>query len=427
MSELLIILLLVALNGLLAMSEIALISARKAHLAQEAKRGSRSARTALRLAGQPEKFLSTIQIGITAIGILTGLYSGSVLADDFAQVLRSWGVPAGYAHGAAQATIVVGVTYLTLIFGELVPKRIGMSVAERAAKFVARPMNLLSAAASPFVWVLAKSTSAVFRLFGFRADESRVTEAEIKLLVEEGTKDGEVQQVEQQIVERVFLLGDLKVRSLMTHRTEAVALSLDAPRDAVRETIRNRPYGLYPVVGRTLDDVRGVALLKDLFFELERGDFRLERIVLPAFYVYEHTSVYQALASMKERRASYALICDEFGSFQGIVTLKDILEGLVGAIENPHDAPDIVAHPNGQGWLVDGQCPLHEFLSYFDREELYPTSGGTRTVGGLLIDRLGRLPECGERVVWHDFTLTVVGTDGVRIDQIAATLSTQDS
>ena len=224
MDEIVIIILLILLNGVFAMSEIAVISARKSSLSTDIKKGSQSAKMALKLANDPDRFLSTVQIGITLIGILTGIYSGATLADDFAKLLVDAGFPAAYARLTGQTIIIILVTYLTILFGELVPKRIGLSAAEKASKAVARPMYCLSVIAAPFVWILAKSTESMYNLLGIKEAESKVTEEEIKSIVQEGKEDGEVQEVEQDIVERVFLLGDLKVSSLMTHRTDILAL-----------------------------------------------------------------------------------------------------------------------------------------------------------------------------------------------------------
>lgn len=354
MNEIIIITALILLNGLLAMSEIALISVRKSHLSNEIKKGSKSAKIAMKLAGEPDKFLSTVQIGITIIGILTGIYSGSVLADDFSLRLTEWGVSPSVSHPLAQTSIVVIVTYFTLIFGELVPKRIGMSVAEKAAKIVARPMYLLSLITSPFVWLLAKSTAFVFNLMGLKSGEGKVTEAEIKSLIEEGTKDGEVQEVEQDIVERVFMLGDLKVCSLMTHRSNIVFLDINMNGEEVRNVLKENLYQMYPVVDRNLDNILGVVTLKELVLRLDADNFNLESFYSPAVFFHENMSVYKVLERLKTQKMNQVLICDEFGSCQGILSLKDILEGLVGIIADTHSEPDIIKRQNSEGWLVDG-------------------------------------------------------------------------
>lgn len=222
MNEIIIILLLILLNGLLAMTEIAMISARKSNLSSEAKNGKESARLALKMAEQPERMLSTVQIGITLIGILTGIYSGSKLASMFGDKLESFGLTATYSEPIAQVVIVVLVTYLTLVFGELLPKRIGMAISEKIAKFMVRPMNLLATLSAPFVWLLSKSTSFMFTLIGLDDEGSKVTEEEIKSIIQEGAENGEVQPVEQDIVERVFIMGDLTVGAIMTSKHDLI-------------------------------------------------------------------------------------------------------------------------------------------------------------------------------------------------------------
>ena len=266
--EILVILLLILLNGLFAMSEIALISARRSNLEMQARQGSAGARQALKLAKDPDRFLSTVQIGITLIGILTGIYSGDTLAAKFGGELARLGIPLRTATVTAQVTIVIAVTYLTIIFGELVPKRIGMNAAERAAKIVARPMRALSLVASPFVWLLSKSTSGITRLLGLHKAESKVTEAEIRSIIQEGAEDGEVQAVEQQIMGRVFSLGDRTVESIMTHRSELAWIDAAASAAQIRETVARAPHNRYPVGEGSLDKLLGVVCLKDLFLHL---------------------------------------------------------------------------------------------------------------------------------------------------------------
>ncbi len=418
MSELFIIIGLILLNGFLAMSEIALISVRKSHLLNEANKGSRSAKTALLLTQKPDNFLSTVQIGITIVGILTGIYSGSTLADDFSNILVTWGVPSGYSRLLGQIVIVVLVTYLTLVFGELVPKRIGMSTSFRAARLVARPMYLLSKIASPFVWLLAKSTSFIFNLFGLKVESDRVTEEEIKSMIQEGTREGEVQEVEQDIMERVFLLGDLRVSSLMTHRSEVTVLDINMDTIQIQAVLEEHLHDFYPVVDRNYDNIKGVVTLKKLVFELNKPELDLLKVTSPAIFFHENMSVYKALERMKDKRIGQALICDEFGGFQGIITLKDILEGLVGNIEDAYTEPDIIKRKEGDGWFVDGQCPVYDFFAYFEKENLYSNQSDYTTVGGLVLEFLQHIPESGEVVKWKGFIFEIVDMDGARIDKI---------
>ncbi len=422
MNEILIIIVLILMNGLFAMSEIALISARKSSLSSDAKKGSKLAKLALKLANEPDRFLSTIQIGITLIGILTGIYSGAALADDFSRILIGWGVSSVYSPMLAQLVIVVTVTYLTLIFGELVPKRIGLSVAEKVAMIVARPMYILSLVAAPFVWILSRSTSGMFNLLGLKDSQSKVTEEEIKSIVQEGKEDGEVQEVEQDIVERVFLLGELRVDDIMTQRNDIVWLDVDMTQCEVMEVLGGQLYDMYPVIAGKKGEVKGVISLKDLVLNLNAPDFNLAGIVRQASYFPENMSVYKALEKMKEQKISRALICDEFGECQGIVTLRDILDALLGAVNDSHKEPDIIKRINDDGWLVDGQCPFYNFLAYFDREELLE-NGKYNTVGGLILELLEHIPQSGEQVCWYDFVFEVVDMDGVRIDKILVHLT----
>lgn len=400
------------------MSEIAVISARKSSLSTDVKKGSQSAKMVLKLANDPDRFLSTVQIGITLIGILTGIYSGATLADDFSDILVRIGIPTAYAHITAQTIIIILVTYLTIIFGELVPKRIGLSVAEKASKIVARPMYILSVIAAPFVWILAKSTEVMFNLLGIKETETKVTEEEIKSIVQEGMEDGEVQEVEQDIVERVFLLGDLKVSSLMTHRSDVIPLDIHYTKEEIKSVLEQNLYETYPVIDRTFDNLLGTVSLKTLIFRFDQDDFNLGDVVSPATYFHENMSVYKALEQMKEHRLSQAFICDEFGSFQGIITLKDILEGLVGTIEEMNNEPEIIKRSDSDSWLVDGQCSIYNFLSYFDEEDLYDNNSNYNTVGGLILELLEHIPQSGEQVDWKNFHFEIVDMDGARIDKV---------
>lgn len=423
MDEIIIILLLILVNGIFAMSEIAVIQARKTTLSNDEKKGSKGAKTALRLANDPDRFLSTVQIGITLIGILTGIYSGASLSGRFSDVFEGFGMPERWAYPLAQGIIVIVVTYLTIIFGELVPKRIGMSVAERVSEIIARPMYVLSVIAGPFVWVLSKSTEAVVDLLGVKNAESKVTEEDIKSIVQEGKEDGEVQEVEQDIVERVFMLGDLTVDSIMTHRSDVVTLDVSMTNDELKEVLNGNLYEAYPLIDRGIDNILGVVLLKDLLFRLDDKTLKLKSIMHPAVYFYENMSVYKALEQMKEKRLTQAFICDEFGSFQGIITLRDILEGLVGTINEVNNDPEIVKREDSESWLVDGQCSFYDFLSYFDKEDLYDSEQQDyNTLAGLIIEQMKHIPQAGERTDWNCFNFEIVDMDGARIDKVLVTM-----
>ena len=415
--EIFIIIGLILLNGILSMSEIAPVSARKARLELDANRGNKSAQTALKLAGEPDRFLSTIQIGITLIGILTGLYSGEAFAYNLAEVVRHVPVLEPYALGVSKTIIVIIVTYLTLIMGELVPKRIGMGYAERVSMLVAKPMYFLSKLALPFVWLLSKSTSLVIKITGIKAnEENKVTEEEIKAIVKEGFDGGEVQEVEQDIVERVFNLGDRNVGSIMTHRSDLVWLDVTDSIEKIREKVQENLFNIYPVASEKFDNIKGVVYLKDLFGRIDEPDFSLEEVIRPAQYLPENQSVYNALEQFKEARVKYGIVTDEFGGIQGIVTLKDIMEGLIGQVPEVGEEAEIVQRADGS-WLVDGQYNFYDFLEYFDMEDLY-AEHDYNTLSGLILEILERVPKTGETLTWLTFEFEIVDMDGARIDKV---------
>ena len=399
------------------MSEIALVSARKARLEIEAKHGNKAAQMALKLANEPDHFLSTVQIGITLIGILTGLYSGEAFAHDFAEYVKLIPFLEPYALGVSETVIVIVVTYLTLILGELVPKRIGMGYAEKVSMLVAKPMNMLAHIASPFVWLLSKSTALIVKMIGTDVtEENKVTEEEIKAIVKEGFDDGEVQEVEQDIVERVFNLGDRNVGSIMTHRSDLVWLDLTDSIAQIREKIEENLFNIYPVANGKFDNIEGVVYLKDLFGRIDESDFSLSQVIRPAEFVPENQSVYNALEQFKQDRVKYGIVTDEFGGIQGIVTLKDIMEGLIGQVPGTDDDLEIVQRTDGT-WLVDGQYSFYDFLEYFDLVDLYPEHD-YNTLSGLILEILERVPKVGESLVWLDFNFEIVDMDGARIDKV---------
>lgn len=421
MSDIIIILLLILLNGVFAMSEIAIISARKHVLEKKSKGGHKGAATALKLATDPDLFLSTIQIGITLIGILTGIFSGEALGGHLAKLFVEWGTPMAVALPVAKILVVAVVTYLTLVFGELVPKRIGMASADGVAQFMARPVYWLSVVAKPFVWLLAKSTSWLVSLCGIKGDGAKITEEEIKSIIQEGTEHGEVTKVEQDIMERVLLMGDLKVGSIMTHRADVAYIDVSADVEAIRAVFRTDLHDNYPVVNSSLDDVVGVITLKELILHFNDSNFDLQSLMMSIQAVYEDMSIYDCLEKlMAEHHAGFALVYDEFGECQGVITLRDIFEGLVGVVNADEEDPQIVARADGNSWLVDGQCSFYDFLVYFDMEDVSDATD-YNIIGALILSRLGRFPETGEKITWNDFTLEVVDMDGVRIDKVLVT------
>ncbi len=416
--EILIIFFLILLNGVFSMSEIALISARKNRLETAAKKGNTNARVALDLANSPNKFLSTVQIGITLIGILTGIYSGEKITDDVKFFYDGFTVLQPYSLSLAVGTVVVVLTYFSLVFGELLPKRIGLNYPEAIAKGVAVPMKIVSIVTMPFIWLLTKSTDSILNILKIKPTaDGKVTEEEIKAIIKEGTEGGEVQEIEQDIVERVFHIGDRKVNSLMTHRQSIVYLTLEDTVEELKSKVLEELHTVYPVCEENLDEVIGIVRLKDLFLSFEKGNFDLKSITIDPFYFIEHTSAYKALENFKKTKGHYALVTDEYGVFQGIITLNDILEALVGdASDFDEDEYQLTANEDGT-WYVDGHYSLHDFLTYFDMDDLTNDYDVT-TVSGLIMTELGNIPNQGEKLIWNKLELEVVEMDGIKIEKI---------
>jgi putative hemolysin len=417
--EILIILFLILLNGVFSMSEIALISARKNRLETAAKKGNTNAKVALDLANSPNKFLSTVQIGITLIGILTGIYSGDKITEDVKLFVEGFATLKPYADSIAVGIVVVVLTFFSLVLGELLPKRIGLNYPEAIAKGVAVPMKMVSIITMPFIWLLTISTEGILKILKIRPTaDGKVTEEEIKAIIKEGTEGGEVQEIEQDIVERVFHIGDRKVNSLMTHRKSIVYLSYEDTIEELKAKVLDELHSVYPVCNENLDDVVGVVLLKDLFTSFEKeGKLNLKTITKDPVYLIEHTSAYKALENFKKSKVHYALVTDEYGVFQGIITLNDILEALVGdAADFYEDEFKLIAREDGT-WLVDGHYSLHDFLTYFDMDELINDYDVT-TVSGLIMTELGNIPKTGEKLIWNKFEIEVIDMDGVKIDKV---------
>lgn len=411
-----IIIVLILLNGIFAMSEIAVISARKSSLMKDSKEGDKGAKAALSLADNPDKFLSTIQIGITLIGILTGIYSGDTVAKELANVLIKFNMPSSYASAASQIIVVALVTYLTLIFGELVPKRIGMVMPEKIAKVAASPMTLLSKTGAPFVWILSKSALLVSRVLGIKDDKSPVTEEEIKSMIEEGRQGGEVKEIEQDIIERAFFLGDRKIESIMTHRNDIVFLDINMSNDEIRKIVSKHSFSAYPVVDNNLDNIIGVVRVTDIFDKLNNSKAKIEKFVKKAHYFHNNMEVYLVLEDMKKNNTKIGLVSDEFGNIDGMVTQSDIFGALVGSASEGKESKDIRKRKNG-GWFVDGQCHIYDFLEYFEIED-ENASSNYNTISGLILELLQHVPSEGEALEWKGFNLEIVDMDGARIDKL---------
>jgi putative hemolysin len=416
--EILFILFLIILNGVFSMSEIALISARKNRLETAAKKGSKNAQTALELANSPNKFLSTVQIGITLIGILTGIYSGDKITADVQLFIASFEILAPFSDSLGVGIVVVTLTFFSLVLGELLPKRIGLNHPESIAKAVAVPMKIISIVTAPFIWLLTHSTEFLLNILNIKPTaDGKVTEEEIKAIIKEGAEGGEVQEIEQDILERVFHIGDRKINSLMTHRKSVVMLPLNSNKDQVKDFMLKELHSNYPVCGENHDDILGIVNLKNIFATFDNQDFNLKAIMTEAPFMMEQTTAYKALDRFKESGIHYALVSDEYGVFQGIITLNDILEALVGDASDFNKEDFQLIEREDGSWLVDGHYSLHDFLTYFELDELINDYEVT-TLSGLIMTELDRIPKEGEILIWNKYKLEVIDMDGVKIDKV---------
>ena len=399
------------------MSEIALVSARKTRLQFMARKGNKKARRALELSNRPDRFLSAIQIGITLVGIFLGVYSGENIADDMQNAISKIDLLQPYSHAIALILVVLIVTFFSLVLGELVPKQIGLAMPERMANAVARPILIFSRVTQPFVWLLSFSTNIIIKVIGIKpSDDGKITEEEIKSIIEEGTKSGEVQDVEKDIVDRVFILGDTSIKSLMTYKSDIAWIDISATREEIRETVSAKLHNIYPVADRSLDEIAGTVSLKDLFTNLEKPGFSLKKCLREPRYLPENTSAYEAIRQFRATKVFHALVIDEYGSVEGIITVNDILESLVGEVSPAEEEYQIVQRNDGS-WLVDGQYPFHEFLNFFDMQELYEEHR-FNTLAGLILDKLGYIPKAGDKTTWMGFDMEIMDMDRARIDKV---------
>ncbi len=424
-SEIIIILVLIALNGIFAMSEFALVSAKKIRLRQRADEGDTRAATALKLANEPTPFLSTIQIGITMVGIFAGAFGGATLAEELARYLREIPALSQYSDALSITLVVLVITYLTLIFGELVPKRLALNNAESIASHVAKPMFFLSLIAKPLVLILSYSTEAVLRLMRVqKIIGPPVTEEEIKIMLEEGTEAGVFERAELSMIEGVFDIGDRRVESLMTHRTDIVALDLDDPDDENLRKMIGSGRSNFPAYERDLDNVLGMVSVKDILARfVESGTANIRAAVTKPLFAPEAITVLKLLESFKETGVHVALITDEYGSIQGIITLHDILEAIVGDVRTLGEPVEmqVVAREDGS-WLIDGDTSVEKLKEVLSVDS-FPgeKEGYYRTIAGFIMFILQRIPKTGDHLEFRGLRYEVVDMDGNRIDKVLVT------
>jgi putative hemolysin len=424
-TDLFILFVLIIFNGLLALSELAVVSARRPRLQQMAVNGQRGAQIALELAASPGQFLSTVQVGITLVGILAGAYSGATVADNVAIWLARVPGLAAYANAIAVGVVVVVITYLSLVIGELVPKRLALRNAEAMAVRVAPGLQLLARITGPVVNVLNASTEWVLRVLGAGSPiPPRVTEDEVRLLLAEATQQGVFEPREEEIVDQVFRLADRRVGALITPRTEMVWLDVNSPTELLRAQIIESGRSRLPVANGQLDHVLGVVLAKDLLAQaLEGRPLDLRAIVRPALFVPESMPALTLVERFKQTHHKLAVVIDEYGGVEGIVTVDDVLAAIVGDIPEPDEQLGAGAVQRDDGsWLIDGLFSVDDFLELFDIAAL-PTDmdGYYQTVGGFVMARLGQVPVPGDHFDWQSLRFEVVDMDDRRVDKVLVT------
>jgi putative hemolysin len=417
--EVLLLFFLLLINGIFVMSEMAVVSSRKARLQQLANEGNKRAAAALELAQNPTIFISTVQIGITLIGILLGAIGGPAFSGPLAALFQRWPAISPYANTLAIGIVVVFITSLTLVVGELIPKRLALHQPERIAAAISGPMASVSKLFTPLVWLLGRITDFALEMMGIKpTDEPPVTEEEIHLLIDQGTEAGVFEESEQDMVEGIFSLSDSRIYSLMTPRTEIVWLDIKDTPDEIRSKIVESPYSRFPVCQDNLDTVLGIVKARDLLAPpgLSSDAFKLKDKLRPAFYVPETMFASRALEVFKEKNAELMLVIDEFGGLQGLLTLNDIIEEIVGDIEAE---PQATQRQDGS-WLLDGMLEMDDFKEIFKLEKL-PHEDEYETLSGFVMTTIGRVPQAADHFEWNGLRFEVMDMDGRRVDKVLVT------
>ncbi|MEO7314075.1 MAG: hemolysin family protein [Ginsengibacter sp.] len=417
MIEIFILFLLILLNAFIVLSETALISSKKSRLEGSANKGDKKAKAALDLKEKPDMFLSTTQIYITLIAILTGVYSGENFSKYLEPSIAKIPLLAPYSSPVATAIIVIIVTFLSILFGELVPKKISIMKPEKIAKLVARPIKILSQISYPLVWLLSNLNLSIFKLFNILpGTENQVTEEEIKAMINEGSEMGAIEEEEKEIIERVFHLGDRNITSLMTHRTDIVWFELHESRDSIKEKIKESQHSIYPVCDKNIDDIEGSIYVKDLYL---KPDAPLNSLIRKTLFIPENNSAYQVLEKVKNTKIHHAFIIDEYGSLQGMITVKDILKAIVGEMPEEEDDEYEITERRDGTYLIDGQIQFYDFLTKFNKT-VWINEGENEfdTLAGFILHELKRIPSVGDNFDWRGFDLEIVDMDGQRIDKV---------
>ncbi len=423
-TTLLLILLLIVVNGLFVMSELAILSARKLRMQHAANQGNRGAKAAIELSNEPNNFLATVQIGITLITIVSGAFGEKELSKFIKPLLEDIPALKTYSDGLSFGLSILIITSMTLVVGELVPKRLALNSPEAIAVATARPMQLLAKVATPLAALLSRATNVVLQLMGVRpSNEPQVTEEEIKVLIEQGTEAGMFEQAEEDIMKRVFQLGDRRVSSIMTPRLEMIWLDVEDSPEEQQRTLQEDSHARFPVCQGGLDTLLGVVKVYDLLMESINGEsLDFMKSLQKPVYVPESTRALKILELFQQSGNQMAFVVDEYGVIQGLVTLTDILQALVGDLPSVEDMeePQAVQREDGS-WLFDGMLPIYQFKEILDMEERTlpgEDRGNYQTLGGFVVMHLSRIPETADHFTWGGYRFEVVDMDGNRVDKV---------
>lgn len=418
-TEILIVLAIILINAIFVLSEMSVASSRKARLQERLNDGDKRAATALKLIEDPNLFLATVQIGITLVGVFLGAVGGARLSQPLSALLASVPALTPYAETLALAIVVISITFVSIVLGELVPKRIALHNPERLASLLAGPMLFVSTLFKPFVWLLGRITDFVLKIMGVQpGTEPPVTEEEIHLLIDQGTQAGVFEEAEQDMVEGVFSLADQRVYSLMTPRPDIVWLDINDSVEEIRRKLEQSNFSRFPVRQGSLDAIVGIVRARDLLVQsLNNEPILLKNVLKPAFFVPETMFASRALEVFKEKGTDMLLVIDEFGALQGLLTINDILEEIVGEMEM--EEPQATQRPDGS-WLLDGMLEVDEFKEIFDLP-LLPHEDEYETLSGFVMMSLGRVPQPTDRFEWHGLKFEVMDMDGRRVDKVLVT------
>lgn len=429
--EITLIILLIAFNALFAMAEFAIISSKSTRLKKLIEEGNSGAEAALKLSEDSTKFLSTIQIGITLIGILTGAIGGLAASGPLARYLTQFPQIAPYSSGIAVLISVAIITYFMLIFGELIPKKIALNNTEKIAAGIARPMQFFALIATPFTFIISASTDIILRIFGLDREKNKaITEEEIIDLIEEGTDNGAIEKSEQEMVENIFDLDDLRLGSLMIPRPDIIAINIDDSKEEIRKVITENPRSIFPVYRGNLDNLLGIIQVKDLW--THSCDLTLDSIsgiLKKPIFVPSSLTASELLEEFKRNKGHFALVSDEYGGIAGLVTLHDILEAIVGDIHCDDEPEDVQAVQREDGsWLIDGNMLIGDFKEHFGIDGMpQENQGQYHTIAGFIMMQLQKIPKEGDSFNWNGYRFEVTNMDVHRIDKVLVNVSEKES